>query len=311
MLLVTGGCGFIGSNLCHELIKNHKVRVLDNLSTGYMKNISSLLDNSNFEFMHGDIADFEICMKACENVDYIFHQAARPSVIRSFADPASTFRVNVEGTTNIFQAALKQQCKRIIFASSSSVYGDAQQLPKHEEQSLYPKSPYALSKLANEQISKIYFDTYGLESIGLRYFNVVGRRQDPTSEYAAVVPNFIKANLSGESPHIFGDGEQTRDFCPINNVVQANICSMNAKLNDKTPRIFNIACGKQYTVNYLSNKINEIMSMSNKPVYLSPRKGDIRHSLADIGYAQKHLGYNINDTLEQALCQTIDWMKNE
>ncbi len=305
--LVTGGAGFIGSHIVEELVRREKrVRVLDNFSTGKKENIAPFLEE--IELIEGDIRDPEIVKKAVKEIDYVLHQAALPSVPRSIKDPITTNEVNVLGTLNILMAAKEAGAKKIVYASSSSVYGDTPNLPKREDTVTSPLSPYALSKLAAEEYSKLFSSLYGLEAIILRYFNVFGPRQDPTSQYAAVIPKFIASMLKGERPTIYGDGEQSRDFTYVSNVVSANLLAITSKIKEG---VFNIACGKRITVNELVKSLNRIMDTDIEPLHTNPRPGDVRHSQADISKAKKVLGYRIEVDFEEGLRKTVERFRKQ
>lgn len=308
LYLVTGGAGFIGSHIVERLVREgHKVRVIDNLSTGNKENIEPFVEE--IEFIEGDIRDLELVREAMEGVDYVLHQAAVPSVPRSVKDPLMTNAANVDGTLNILITARDTGVKRVVYASSSSAYGDAPILPKHEEMKPEPRSPYAVSKLAGELYCQAFYHVYGLETVALRYFNVFGPRQDPESQYAAVVPKFIMALLSGEPPTIFGDGEQSRDFTYIENVVEANLLAAEAP--DAAGEVFNIACGERITVNELTRLLAEIAGANPelKPEYAPQRPGDVRHSLADISKAGRLLGYEVKVSASEGLKQAVEWYR--
>jgi len=286
--LVTGGAGFIGSNIVEELVKrNESVRVLDNLSTGRRENIEPFMDG--IEFIEGDLRDLDSVRKAVNGVDYVLHQGALPSVPRSIDNPLTTNEVNVNGTLNVLTSARDAGVKRVVYASSSSIYGNSEVLPKREDMPPNPLSPYAISKLAGENYCRIFYRIYGLETVCLRYFNVFGPRQDPTSQYSAVIPKFISAMLNGERPKIYGDGKQSRDFTYVANVVQANLLACQA--DGVAGEFFNVACGERYTVLDLVAELNEILGKDVEPVFTEPRKGDVRHSQADISKAQRLLEY--------------------
>ena len=302
-VVVTGGCGFIGSNIAEELIKKHYVVVIDDLSTGRIENIRSLQDKENFEFVRGNITDLGLLKQIFEDVDCIFHQAAIPSVQRSVENPLDTNEANIKGTLNVLIAARDCGVKKVVYASSSSVYGDTPELPKKENMKPNPQSPYAVSKLTGEYYCKVFSDIYGIKTICLRYFNVYGPKQDPTSEYAAVIPRFINRVLNNQPPIIFGDGNQTRDFTFVKDVVKANILAMEKNVEG----VFNIAYGQQISINELANKIMEIVGVKLNPVYDKPRPGDIRNSLADISLAKQKLGYMPEYSLEKGLEVTIRW----
>jgi len=306
--LVTGGAGFIGSHIVEELLKRgEEVRIIDNLSTGKIDNIKDFL--SEVEFLEADLRDINKVREAVEGVDYVLHQAAIPSVPRSIADPISSNSANVDGTLNLLFAAKEAKIKRVVIASSSSVYGDSQILPKSEEFTPNPISPYAVTKLVEELYALVFYRIYGLETVSLRYFNVFGPRQDPTSQYAAVIPRFITKMLKGESPVIFGDGKQSRDFTYVKNVVEANLV---ASISDKVGHgeVINIACGESITLNQLVDRINEILGTDIKPIYTEPRPGDVRHSLASINKAKELLGYTVKVSFLDGLKETINWYKN-
>jgi UDP-N-acetylglucosamine 4-epimerase len=310
--LVTGAAGFIGSNLVEAILKlGYEVRGLDNYSTGKRDNINPFLENPLFEFIEGDIRDIEICKRACEDIDYVLHQAALGSVPRSIKYPLLYEEVNIKGTLNMMQAAVETGVKRFIYASSSSVYGDSEELPKVEGREGKVLSPYALTKVVNEELGRLYYNLYGLETIGLRYFNVFGRRQDPHSQYAAVIPIFVKALLNNESPTIFGDGEQSRDFTYIENVVEANLKACKAT-NQACGEAFNIAYGERITINVLYNKLSELLGKKIKPTYAPERQGDIKHSLADISKARELIKYNpkydLNTGLKMTIKRYMDYM---
>ncbi len=305
--LVTGGAGFIGSHIVEELLKGgEKVRVLDNFSTGKRENIAPFL--KEIELIDGDIRNPEVVKKAMKGVDYVLHQAALPSVSRSIKDPITTNEVNVLGTLNILMAAKEAEAKKIVYASSSSVYGDTPQLPKREDAGVSPLSPYALSKLAGEEYSRLFTSLYGLEIVILRYFNVFGPRQDPTSQYAAAIPKFISSMLKGKRPTIYGDGEQSRDFTYVLNVVNANLLAITSKTKEG---IFNIACGERIAVNELVKNLNGIMNTDIKPLHTNPRPGDVRHSQAVISKAKEALGYKVEVDFEEGLRKTVDWFRRQ
>jgi len=304
--LVTGGAGFIGSNIAEELVKRgHPVKVIDNFLTGKRENVSSFLDK--IEFIEGDIRDSDACNRALEGVDFVLHQAALPSVPRSIEDPLLTTEINIRGTLNILLASREAGVKGFVFASSSSVYGDDPNLPKKEDTVGNPLSPYAISKLAAEKYCRVFSQIYGLSTVCLRYFNIFGPQQDPSSQYAAVIPNFITRMLKGESPTIFGDGEQSRDFVNVFNVVEANILASKAK--GVSGEVFNIGCGEGTTVNALASKLNEILKEEISPSYDKPCPGDIRHSSADISKAKKMLKYESLVPFGKGLEETIRWYR--
>jgi nucleoside-diphosphate-sugar epimerase len=304
--LVTGGAGFIGSHIVEALIKLNSyskatVRVLDNCATGKMANLDGCM--SSIEFIKGDIRDLSVVREAVENIDYVLHQAALPSVPRSIKDPIATHEVNATGTLNVLVAARDANVKRVVYASSSSIYGDTPILPKREDIPANPISPYAIAKYTGEQYCKAFFQLYGLETIALRYFNVFGPRQDPNSQYAAVIPKFISAYLNGEQPIIYGNGEQSRDFTYVENVVQANLLACHAK--NAAGQVFNIACGRRTTINDLAKGIKSLLESPIEFIYGPPREGEVRHSLADIQKAREFLGYEPKVFLEEGLQKMI------
>jgi nucleoside-diphosphate-sugar epimerase len=304
--LVTGGAGFIGSNIVDALVKQgESVRVLDNCATGRLSNLKAIIDQ--IELVQGDIRDLALVREAVKDIDYIFHQAALPSVARSVDDPITTNEINITGTLNIFVAARDEKVKRVVYASSSSVYGDSNVLPKREDMPADPLSPYAVSKYTGEQYCKVFYSIYGLETVILRYFNVFGQRQNPNSQYSAAIPIFIKAFLDGKSPTIYGDGEQSRDFTFVENVVSANLLACHA--DGIAGEVFNIAYGKHISLNDLILTIKNLLNSSVKPVYEQARKGDVQHSLADISKAQRLLGYKPKVDLEEGLRRTIEWIE--
>jgi UDP-N-acetylglucosamine/UDP-N-acetylgalactosamine 4-epimerase len=312
-ILVTGGAGFIGSNLVEALLQDKrvgKVRVLDNLSTGYLHNIEAFLDNPNFEFLKGDIRDYDTCLKACEGIDLISHQAALGSVPRSIDDPLTTNAVNITGTLNIFTAAKTQGVKRVLFAASSSTYGDSKGLPKVEDIIGKPLSPYAVTKYVMELYAHAFQLNYGLEYIGLRYFNVFGPKQSPNGAYAAVIPLFIDAILRGIPPTINGDGSVSRDFTYVANAVQANILALFTKNTEGVNQIYNVACGERTTLSQLYAAIQEAAKSDLKPIYGTPRKGDIPHSLADISKIKALLQYQEKIKVREGLKLSFEWYKN-
>lgn len=289
--LVTGAAGFIGSNLVEALLRmGCKVRGLDNFATGKKENVAEFINNPNYIFIEGDIRDFKTCLQACDGIDYVLHQAALGSVPRSMKEPLIYEDNNIKGTANMMEAARQAGVKRFIYASSSSVYGNSSKLPKIEGEEGAPLSPYALTKTVNEQYGRLYTEVYGLECIGLRYFNVFGRRQNPDSQYAAVIPKFIKALLAGKQVEIYGDGEQSRDFTYIDNVIEANLKACLAP-KKACGMSYNIAYGESFTINQIYRIMCEQLQIYIEPKYVEPRPGDIRHSLACIEKAKKALGY--------------------
>lgn len=309
--LVTGGAGFIGSHLVEYLLCHgaRRVRVLDNLSTGSYQNIAAFASSSAFEFVEGDIRNYESCRQACEGIDIVLHQAALGSVPRSVQLPLDTHAVNVDGFVNMLWAAQQAGVRRFIFASSSSVYGDSLQIPKKEEYIGKPLSPYALSKRINEQYADVFARTYGLNYVGLRYFNVFGPRQSPEGPYAAVVPLFMQAALFQQPPTIHGDGQQSRDFTFVSNAVQANIKAALIEDSQALNQVYNVACGQQISVNELWWHIARLTGCSLQPRYSSPRAGDIRHSLADITRIQMQLGYQPQYSIQEGLQHSLLWYK--
>jgi len=302
--LVTGGAGFIGTNIVEELVKKgENVRVMDNFSTGKRENLSEFL--ASVELVEGDVRSYHIVREAVEGIDVILHEAALPSVPRSIRDPLTTNEVNVIGTLNVLQAARDARVKRIVFASSSSVYGDNPELPKRESLKPSPLSPYAVSKLAGEQYCQAFSKIYKMETICLRYFNVFGPRQDPSSAYAAVIPKFIQAAVSDTVPVIYGDGEQSRDFTFVSNVVDANLRAASADCPPGT--VMNIACGQTMSLNTLVKHLGGILNKNIKPRYEQARPGDVLHSLASIETAQKMLGYVPRVAMAEGLQRTVAW----
>ncbi len=304
--LITGGAGFIGSNIVEALVqRGETVRVLDNCCTGKLPNLMDVMDR--IDFIQGDIRDLSLVCEAVENIDYILHQAALPSVSRSVDDPIASNETNVTGTLNILAAAKDAGVRRVVFACSSSVYGNGQQLPKREDMPVNPISPYAITKYTGEQYCKAFYELYGLETVSLRYFNVFGRRQSPNSQYAAAIPIFINSFLDGKAPTIFGDGEQSRDFTFVENVVQANLLA--CQVEEAAGEVFNIACGKRTTINNLIKTIKELIGSDIEPIYEQERKGDVQHSQADISKAQWILGYEPKVDLETGIERTLDWFR--
>ena len=310
-ILVTGGAGFIGSNLVEALLKDErvgKVRVLDNLSNGFLHNIEEFFPNPMFEFIEGDIRDYETCVKACEGIDIISHQAALGSVPRSIKDPITTNDVNIGGTLNIFEAVRKCGISRIVFAASSSTYGDSEGLPKVENVIGKPLSPYAITKYVNELYAEVYQKTYpNFEYIGLRYFNVFGPKQDPNGAYAAVIPLFVKAAIEGKSPMINGDGSFSRDFTYISNAVNANMLALFTEDKNAINQLYNVACGKQTTLIKLWNTICDLLKVKIDPVFGPERSGDIPHSLASIEKGKSLLEYLPDTFPKEGIEKTLDW----
>jgi nucleoside-diphosphate-sugar epimerase len=304
--LVTGGAGFIGSNICRRLInEGFFVRVVDNLITGKKSNLSDIINN--IEFIEADMGDESIARKAMKDIDIVLHQGALPSVPRSVEDPEETHRHCVDATFTLLIAARDAQVKRFVFAASSSAYGDTPTLPKVETILPQPLSPYAAAKLTGEYYAKVFYEVFGLETISLRYFNVFGPHQDPASQYAAAIPAFVTAILKDESPVIYGDGEQSRDFTYIDNVVEANLLA--ARAEHTMGEVLNVACGQRVTVNQIIEMINELVGKDIKPVYTDPRPGDVKHSLADITFAAKTIGYKPIIPFKEGLKKAIDWYR--
>lgn len=309
--LVTGGAGFIGSNLVEYLLKYNagKVRVLDNLSTGYRTNLETFMSYPNFEFIEGDIRSLETCQNACEDIDVVLHQAALGSVPRSVNDPITTNTVNIDGFLNMLVAARDKKVTRFVYAASSSTYGDSKKLPKVEDEIGRPLSPYAVTKYVNELYADVFGKTYGMQIIGLRYFNVFGPRQSPQGAYAAVIPLMINALRNGISPKIFGDGEQTRDFTFVANAVQANMKAAFAS-EDAINQVYNIAVGERTSLNQLFFVLKDQINPAIVAEYAPNRAGDIRDSLADISKATRLLGYDPKFRFEQGLKITVDWFRD-
>jgi nucleoside-diphosphate-sugar epimerase len=306
-VLVTGGAGFIGSHITERLVKEaYEVRVLDNFSTGHRKNIAAI--SSQIELIEGDIRDFSTVCQAVRGCDVIFHEAALCSVERSVENPRDSNAVNIDGTLNVLLAARDGGVRRVVFASSSSVYGGNPALPKQETQAPAPASPYAVTKLTDELYCQTFHQLFGLETFSLRYFNVFGPRQDPNSQYAAVIPRFVEALLKGKPPVIEGDGQQSRDFSYIDNVVAANLLAMKASAGFGDA--YNIACGQKTTVLQLAENLMQLLGVSIQPVHIRPRPGDVRHSLADISKAESILSYQPLIDSMTGLKYTVDWYRN-
>jgi len=309
IFLVTGGAGFIGSNLCEAILKlGYKVKCLDDLSTGKQKNVDMFLDNPNYEFIKGDIKDLDTCMKACEGVDYVMNEAAWGSVPRSIEMPLFYCANNIMGTLNMLEAARQQGVKKFVYASSSSVYGDEPVLPKKEGREGNLLSPYAVTKRADEEWAKQYTMNYGLDTYGLRYFNVFGRRQDPDGAYAAVIPKFIRQLLHGEVPTINGDGKQSRDFTYIENVIEANLKACLGS-HEAAGQAFNIAYGgREYLIDIYYG-LTKALGVDIEPNFGPDRAGDIKHSNADISKAKELLGYNPDWSFDKGIQAAIEWYK--
>jgi len=302
--LVTGGAGFIGSNIAREILnRGHRVRILDNFSTGREENLSDL--TGRVDLVRGDVRDMGTVEAAVAGVDFVLHQAALASVPRSIVDPVSNNQVNVQGTLNVLVAAHKAGVKRVVYASSSSVYGDSEELPKVETMIPNPKSPYAVAKLAAEYYCRVFGDLHGMTTVSLRYFNVFGPHQDPGSQYSAVIPLFVKALLEGKAPTIYGDGEQSRDFTYIANVVNANLAACEAPI--KGAKVYNIACGGRYTLNQLFEALSSRMGSSLRPTYGPARAGDVKHSMAGIDRIQRELGFKVEVSFEEGIDRTVRW----
>lgn len=307
--LVTGAAGFIGSNLCEAILnKGCKVKALDDLSTGKQENIDLFLDNPNYTFIKGDIKDLDTCVKACEGVDFVLHQAAWGSVPRSLEMPLFYNKNNIEGTLNMLEAARQNGVKKFVYASSSSVYGDEPNLPKTEGREGNLLSPYALTKRCDEEWAKLYTKFYGLDTYGMRYFNVFGRRQDPDGAYAAVIPKFLKQLMHGETPTINGDGKQSRDFTYIDNVIEANLKACLAP-HEAAGEAFNIAYGGREFLIDIYYGLTKALGVNIEPNFGPDRKGDIKHSNADISKARKLLGYDPDYSFEDGIALAIDWYK--
>jgi UDP-N-acetylglucosamine/UDP-N-acetylgalactosamine 4-epimerase len=307
--LVTGSAGFIGSNLVEAILKlGYQVRGLDNLSTGKKSNVEELIDNPNYEFIEGDICDLNVCINACEGVEYVLHQAAWGSVPRSIEMPLLYEEINIKGTLNMMEAARKNNVKKFVYASSSSVYGDESNLPKKEGIEGNLLSPYALTKMVDEEYGKLYTKLYGLDTYGLRYFNVFGRRQNPDGAYAAVIPKFIKQLLNDEQPTINGDGKQSRDFTYIENVIEANLkaCKADSKA---AGHAYNIAFGGREFLIDIYYQLLASLEKDIQPKFESERRGDIKHSNADISKARKMLGYDPDWSFERGIVSAIEWYK--
>lgn len=302
--LVTGGAGFIGSHIVHRLAQlGRSVRVLDNFSTGKRQNLSEVADR--IDLIEGDMADPAIARRACEGVDVVLHQAAIPSVPKSVADPVSSHRANVEGTFQLLVAAREAGVRRFVYAGSSSAYGESKTLPKVESMATDPLSPYAVQKLTGEYYCRAFARCYGMQTLTMRYFNVFGPRQDPASQYAAAIPAFVTSILRGHPPTVYGDGEQTRDFTYIDNVVEANLLA--ARAAKTSGEVINIACGGHVTVNEIIRDINKLLGKDVKPNYQPSRQGDIRHSWADIGLSEQVIGFRPVVSFAEGLRRAIDW----
>lgn len=306
-ILVTGGAGFIGSHLVTKFVElGHRVRVFDNLSSGSRANLEHVA--GRFEFIEGDLCHQEECLRACLGIEYVFHEAAVASVPRSVDNPEPSHDTNINGTFNLLLSAVHHKVKRLIYAASSSAYGDSDKLPKTERMKATPLSPYAVQKLASEAYCTAFYKCYGLETISLRYFNVFGARQDPASDYAAAIPAFVVSILRDEPPKVFGDGEQTRDFTHIDNVVHGNVLAM--KVRKTRGEVVNCACGGKISINRVIEAINQALGKKVRPEYLPPRTGDVMHSAADIQLAKKLLGFEPIVSFEDGLARAIDYYKS-
>ncbi len=304
--IVTGGAGFIGSNLAEELAKMGEVLIIDDLSSGKLENIRDLVEKDDVKFVEGNITDLKLLKANFNGADCIFHHAAIASVQRSVEDPIATDEVNIRGTLNVLIAARDCGVKKVIYASSSAIYGDSVELPKREDMTPCPLSPYAVSKLAGEYYCKVFSEIYGIKTVCLRYFNVYGPMQDPSSEYAAVIPKFIRMAIEKKPPVIFGDGMQTRDFVFIKDLVKANILAMEQDIEG----VFNVAGGKGITINALMDSIMEVVGVKLNTIYSEPREGDIKDSVADISLARRDLGYEPAFGLKEGLSLTREWLTN-
>ena len=307
--LITGIGGFIGSSLARALLqRGEQVRGVDNFSTGRRENLKQIL--GQIDFHEADILDLDAMQGVCAGADYILHQAAIPSVPRSVLDPLESNRANVDGTMNVLVAARDAKVKRVVYAASSSAYGDTPTLPKHEDMTPDPISPYAVAKLASERYMISFYRCYGLETVALRYFNIFGPRQDPSSPYSGVLAQFITLMLSGKQPTIFGDGEQSRDFTYIDNAVEANLLACKAPAAQVAGKVFNVATGRRVSLNETFKLLQALTSYSGSVTYAGERGGDIKHSLADISLAERHLGYKPIVDFEEGLRRTVEWYRN-
>lgn len=307
LYLVTGGAGFIGSHIVQRLVKRgERVRVVDNLCTGEIERLARVL--SAIDFVEEDLADPAVCDRVVDGVDYVLHQAAIPSVQRSIRDPMASNRANITATLNLLESCRTHGVRRLVYAASSSAYGDTKVLPKQEDMAANPLSPYALQKFVGERYAKLFFDLYKFETVSLRYFNVFGPSQDPYSEYSAVIPKFITKLLAGEKLTIFGDGEQSRDFTYVDNVVEANLLALTA--DDVAGKMMNLGCGARISLNQLVKQLENILGLSAQVEYLPARAGDVHDSLADIGLAERLLGYRPQVSVQDGLARTVEWFRN-
>jgi nucleoside-diphosphate-sugar epimerase len=310
LYLITGIGGFIGSSLARELLlRGEQVRGVDNFSTGRRENLAPFM--AQIDFREADILDLEAMKLACAGVDYVLHQAAIPSVPKSVLDPIGSNQANVDGTVNVLVAARDALVKRVVFAASSSAYGDTPTLPKHEHMTPDPISPYAVAKLASERYMISFYRCYGLETVALRYFNIFGPRQDPSSPYSGVLAKFITLMLSGQQPTMFGDGEQSRDFTYIDNAVDANLLACKAPAGKVAGKVFNVATGRRVTLNETFKLLQNLTSYNGSPLHGAERGGDIKHSLADISQAEQYLGYKPAVGFEEGLQRTVDWYRSQ
>ena len=316
-ILVTGGAGFIGSNLCEKLLEiGAKVRCYDNFLTGKKENLENFNNNPNFEIIEGDIVDYESCYLATKKIDFVLHQAALGSVPRSIKDPLTTNKINVEGFINILKASIENNVNKFIYASSSSIYGNSTLLPKVENKTGEPLSPYAITKYVNEKYAKVFSSLYGIQTIGLRYFNVFGKRQDENGPYAAVIPRFILSLINHQRPIIYGDGSYSRDFTHVSNVVQMNLKALMCDSLRSITNIYNTACGESTSIIQLFKKIRKVLALRDKlvidikPIFESIRKGDVPHSLASIEKAKKDLYYKPITSIDQGIDKTVSWYFN-
>jgi nucleoside-diphosphate-sugar epimerase len=308
--LITGIAGFIGSAMARAVLAHgDKVRGVDNFSTGKRNNIAELLDR--IEVREADLLDLEAIQSACRGVDYVLHEAAIPSVPRSVRDPLESNRANIDATVNVLVAARDAKVKRVVYAASSAAYGDTPTLPKHEDMVPNPISPYAVAKLASEYYMASFFRCYGLETVALRYFNIFGPRQDPTSPYSGVLAKFITQMLKGEQPTILGDGAQSRDFTYVDNVVHANLLACKAPAGEVAGRVFNVATGTRIDLNEMFRTLKKLTGYPGEVKYGPERAGDVKHSLADLSRAEKHLGYTPQVNFEEGLRRTIDWYRSQ